>query len=67
METSSIGAGIGSSGLVGQIATIDVMSVEAIPKILVIQFLLPLLLIGVLGIFFRKKGWIKDGDLKLED
>lgn len=65
IETSPIGAGMGTCGLVGQIATIDVMGIGVVPRLLVLQFILPAVLVGLLGALFRKKGWIKKGDLTL--
>ena len=32
---------------------------------ILISFVLPAVICGVLGAWFRKKGWIEDGDLKL--
>ena len=34
--------------------------------LLLVSFVLPAVLCAVLGVLFRKKGWIKDGDLKLD-
>ena len=34
--------------------------------LLLVSFVLPAVLCAVLGALFRKKGWIKDGDLKLD-
>ena len=65
MENNAAGAGMGTSGLVGQFNTIAVMGPQAWWKILILHFLLP----GVLSLFFseimRKKQWIKMGDMKL--
>lgn len=67
MTTTSIGAGMGTSGLVGQIATIDSMgvSVASILAILLLQIILPIALVLFVDILFRKLGWIKKGDLAL--
>ena len=35
-------------------------------KILVIQIILPAVLTLIFSEFMRKKGWIKDGDMKLD-
>jgi len=72
MENNSIGAGMGTSGLVGQFGAFVTMvttngespSVVFI-KIAVLHFILPALLTIVISSFMRKKGWIKDGDMKL--
>ncbi len=67
MTTTSIGAGMGTSGLVGQIATIDSMgvSVTSILGILILQIVLPIILVLTVDILFRKFGWIKKGDLAI--
>lgn len=62
MENNSAGAGMGTSGLVGQINTIAVMGLESWWKILLLHFLLPALLALFISSRGRKKGWIRDGD-----
>jgi len=62
MENNASGAGMGTSGLVGQINTIAVMGASAWWKILLLHFLIPALLSFLISNFMRKKGWIKDGD-----
>ena len=67
MTSNAQGAGMGTSGLVGQFAMIEVMgsSPEVLLQIALMHFILP----GVLSLLFseimRKKGWIKPGDMKL--
>jgi len=65
MENSPIGAGMGTSGLVGQVSTLDVMGTSAWTGILLLHFLLP----AVLSLFFseilRRTGHIRSGDMKL--
>ncbi len=69
MENIPIGSGMGTSGLVGQIGTLTAM--EGFPAsrvwggILILQILLPALLSYLFYILLRKKGWIKDGDMKI--
>ena len=67
MESNMIGAGMGTSGLVGQFAMIDTMG--ASPKILIAMFLMhfvfPALLTLSISESMRKKGWIRSGDMKL--
>lgn len=67
MTSNSIGAGMGTSGLVGQFAMVDVMgaSPRTFILILLMHFIFPgVISIGV-GNFMRSKGWIKPGDMKL--
>lgn len=66
IASNSIGAGMGTSGLVGQIQTIAVMGQEAIPLILISQIVLPALTSLIVAKFLRKNNLIKDGDMLLE-
>jgi uncharacterized membrane protein len=59
------GSGMGTSGLVGQIQTFAAMGKDAWLSILLLQIALPLLLVYLLDLLFRKVGWIKPGDLKI--
>jgi uncharacterized membrane protein len=67
MEGNKIGAGMGTSGLVGQFATIDVMgsSTKVFIYILLLHFILPGLISFIVSEWMRKKGHIKEGDLKI--
>ncbi len=65
MENNAAGAGMGTSGLVGQINTIAVMGAEAWWKIVLLHFLLPGLLSLLISNFMRKRNWIRSGDYKL--
>ena len=67
MESNSIGAGMGTSGLVGQFATIDVMggSPRVLIMILFMHFILPGVISYSVSQWMRRKGYIKPGDLKL--
>ena len=65
MENNSAGAGMGTSGLVGQFNAIAVMGFQAWPQILLMHFILPAVITLVFSTFMRKKGWIKDGDMLL--
>ena len=67
METSSIGAGMGTSGLVGQIATVSVMGMSSIPKIILIHFILPAATTFAISSYMIRKGYIKHSDMKLEN
>lgn len=71
MENIPIGSGMGTSGLVGQIGTINAMTAigrggpSLYLNILILHFLLPATLTLIFTYILRKMGWIKDGDLKL--
>jgi uncharacterized membrane protein len=72
MTNNATGSGMGTAGLVGQITTFQTMTAEGgdpalvFVKMLVIQIVLPAILSLGISEFMRKKGWIKDGDMKLE-
>jgi hypothetical protein len=70
MESNPVGAGMGTSGLVGQFGTIAAMSeATQLPTILwkigLLHFFLPAVLALIFSEIMRKKGWIKTGDMKL--
>lgn len=72
MESNSIGAGMGTSGLVGQFGTFAKMVTEqgnsssvVFIKIIILHFILPAILTLIIAEYMRKKGWIKLGDMKL--
>lgn len=71
MQTLPAGAGMGTSGLVGQIMTYQAMAgTESTALIIIKMIIIDVVLPGILsyGIyaFMRKRGLIKDGDMKLE-
>ena len=71
MENNSVGSGMGTAGLVGQIQTYSVMvgsdgAVITMAKIMLLHFVLPAVLCLTFSEFMRKKGWIKNGDMKLD-
>lgn len=68
MQNSPIGAGMGTSGLVGQIGTLTVMGggADVWCKIALLHFILPAALCFLISEYMRKKQWIKFGDLKLD-
>ena len=71
MTNNSSGAGMGTSGLVGQFMTWQTMIESESPlvlliKIILLHFVLPALIAGGVVYIMRKKNVIKDGDLKLE-
>lgn len=71
LENTPMGAGMGTSGLVGQFGTITAMAEAGKlgPKvylyILILHFILPGILTLLIAAPLRKWGWIKEGDLKL--
>ncbi|WP_026478071.1 PTS transporter subunit IIC [Alkaliphilus transvaalensis] len=72
MESNSVGAGMGTSGLVGQVGTYTQMvtingesASIVFVKILLLHFLLPAALTLIISELMRRRGWIKLGDMKL--
>lgn len=71
MTNNSTGSGMGTAGLVGQITTYQTMTAAGeeawivLLKILIIQIILPAALSIGISEFMRKKGWIAEGDMKL--
>ena len=67
MEGNMVGAGMGTSGLVGQFATIDTMGSTpgVFILILLMHFVFPGLIAYGVSEWMRKKGFIKTGDMKL--
>ena len=72
MTNNSLGAGMGTSGLVGPIATYAVMSeagAETWPlliKIICLYFIAPAVISLIIHIVMKKAGWVKAGDMKLK-
>ena len=68
---TEVGAGMGTSGLVGPFETYSTMTaggVEPAVALLIIalvQFVLPAIIAFGVGEGMRKLGWIKNGDMKL--
>lgn len=67
MTNLPMGAGMGTSGLVGQIGTLDAMGSEprVLGLIVLMHVVLPALLTLLFAAWFRRRGWIRPGDLKL--
>ena len=71
MTDNATGAGMGTAGLVGQINTYqDMVAGGTSPTVVLIEiavmhFILPGLLAWLIATFMRRKGIIKDGDMKL--
>lgn len=72
MTNNATGSGMGTAGLVGQINTYqDMVSQGGEPtivliKIMILHIVLPAILSLLISEFMRKKGMIKDGDMKLD-
>lgn len=69
MENVKEGAGMGTSGLVGQIFTFTTMgfSWEILIKVAILHFLAPAIISLAISEYLRKRSWIKDGDMKIVD
>lgn len=68
MENIPSGAGMGTSGFVGQFGAIDAMgsSTDVIIQIALMHFILPAITTLIIAEIMRKMGLIKPGDMKLE-
>lgn len=78
MNGAAVASGMGTCGLVGQIGVYtgwlndiaagvkDAVTAFDWAGLLLISFVLPGVLSWAFGLFFRKIGWIKEGDLKLD-
>lgn len=69
MTSNAAGAGMGTSGLVGQFATLDVMgySPRVFFAIAVLHFIAPAIISFGVYVIMRRIRLIHDGDLKLQD
>src|SRR6056297_30029 len=65
MENNRIGAGMGTSGLVGQFGTFAEMGNSAWPGMILLHFILPAVLTFIFSVYMRNKNYIKPGDMKL--
>ncbi len=65
MECNAIGAGMGSSGLVGQLQTFAVMGADVAEEILILHFILPAIISYVVTHLMKKQQFIKENDLAL--
>ena len=69
MTSNATGSGMGTAGLVGQIMTWQIQTEPAatvLIKIFIIQIILPAIVTLSISEYMRKKGWIKNGDMKLD-
>nr|WP_122012651.1 PTS sugar transporter subunit IIC [Maliibacterium massiliense] len=72
MSCNALGAGMGTSGLVGQFATWATMSPTTntwllLGEIALVHFVLPIALTLLFDAGLRKLGWVRSGDMKLAD
>lgn len=71
MKNASAAAGMGTSGLVGQVGTYLAMQDESplsvTLKVLLLHIALPALLTWLVSEWFRKMDWIQPGDMRLTD
>ncbi len=73
MVSNPVGSGMGSAGLVGQFMSYATMTkagtspIIALLEIVVMHFVLPAVVSLGVAETMRKLGWIKNGDMKLED
>ncbi len=67
MVSNPSGAGMGTSGLVGQIMTFQSMgfSMNVFWSVLFLHIIGPAVITLLIATWFRKKGWIQDGDLTI--
>lgn len=69
LENIPVGAGMGTSGLVGPLGVLTAMpdgGAKMWLGILLVCFFLPGVLTWLIGSLFRRKGWIQEGDLTLD-
>lgn len=65
MTNTSVGSGMGTSGLVGQVGTLSSMGAGALPLIGLMHFLLPAVLSYAIYSILHKAGKIRPGDMSL--
>ncbi|HZG71365.1 MAG TPA: PTS sugar transporter subunit IIC [Chondromyces sp.] len=67
MVNNAAGAGMGTSGLVGQIMTFTVMGFETqvFLQVFILHFIGPLVISLAISEWMRKKGWIQFGQMKI--
>ena len=65
IETTSVGAGMGTAGLVGQFATYAVMGSASLLPMLILHFIVPIIISVLVSELMRNKSLIKLGDMQL--
>lgn len=68
MTSNAEGSGMGTSGLVGQIMTFTTMgfTFDVLLKVILLHFIGPALISLLLSEWMRKMGWIRLGDMKID-
>lgn len=66
MKNTALGSGMGTSGFVGQIGTINAMGLGALYKVLILHIILPAILSYIIYKIMKNRGLIKDGDMKID-
>lgn len=69
LKCGKSGGGMGTSGLVGLFDLLEnnILNFQNILGIILLMFILPAVITFTVSEFMRKKGWIKYGDMKLEN
>lgn len=67
MTNTSTGAGMGTSGFVGQFGAFAAMGFDltSAVTVLLMHFVLPMVLTLIFDLTFRKLGWVRKGDMKI--
>lgn len=67
MANNTAGAGMGTSGLVGQIMAFETMgfTMQVFWAVLILHIIAPAFISFLFTVFFKKLGWIKQGDMKI--
>lgn len=68
MTNNTAGAGMGTSGLVGQIMAFETMgfTMNVLWMVIIIHIMAPAIISVLLAILLRKLGWIKQGDMTIQ-
>jgi uncharacterized membrane protein len=66
MRTTSVGAGMGTAGLVGPIATYSVMGAVSLIPMLLLYIIIPAVVSLAISEFLYKISWIKPGDMRIQ-
>ena len=65
IQTNSLGAGMGTSGLVGQIQTLYVMGWDALWMVILVQVIIPIFISLLVWSYLQRKNLISEGDMVL--
>ncbi len=65
IEADAIGSGMGTSGLVGPISAYALMGADALPQIVLMLFVCPAIIAGVVAFVLRQKKLITSGDMEI--